>query len=80
VLISNAYAQAAPASGGFDLFQMLPLVLMFVLLYFLFAKFSPMISIWEFEEGLQVAAKHAGEMPEAHFAGQVVPGDVHPGH
>jgi hypothetical protein len=39
-----------------------------------------MISIWEFQEGLQVAAKHAGEMQEPTFAGQVVPGDVHPGH
>ena len=38
MLISNAYAQAAPASGGFDLFQMLPLVLMFVLLYFLMIR------------------------------------------
>jgi preprotein translocase subunit YajC len=38
VLISNAYAQAAPAGGGFDLFQMLPLVLMFVLLYFLMIR------------------------------------------
>jgi preprotein translocase subunit YajC len=38
VLISNAYAQAAPASQGFDLFQMLPLVLMFVLLYFLMIR------------------------------------------
>jgi preprotein translocase subunit YajC len=38
VLISNAYAQAAPAAQGFDLFQMLPLVLMFVLLYFLMIR------------------------------------------
>ncbi len=38
MLISNAYAQAAPASQGFDLFQMLPLVLMFVLLYFLMIR------------------------------------------
>jgi preprotein translocase subunit YajC len=38
VLISNAYAQAAPASQGFDIFQMLPLVLMFVLLYFLMIR------------------------------------------
>ncbi len=38
MLISNAYAQAAPAGGGFDLFQMLPLVLMFVLLYFLMIR------------------------------------------
>ena len=52
----------------------------FALLYFLFAKFSPMISIWEFEEGLQVAAKHHGELLEPRFAGEVVPGDVHPGH
>ncbi len=53
---------------------------LFVLLYFLFAKFSPMISIWEYEEGLQVAAKHAGELPDPTFIGQTVPGDVHPGH
>ena len=53
---------------------------LFVLLYFLFAKFSPMISIWEYEEGLQVAAKHAGELPDPTFVGQTVPGDVHPGH
>lgn len=38
MVISNAYAQAAPASQGFDLFQMLPLVLMFVLLYFLMIR------------------------------------------
>jgi len=39
VLISNAFAQAAPAaSQGFDMFQMLPLVLMFVLLYFLMIR------------------------------------------
>ena len=38
MLISNAYAQAAAAGGGFDLFQMLPLVLMFVLLYFLMIR------------------------------------------
>lgn len=38
MLISNAYAQAAPAAQGFDLFQMLPLVLMFVLLYFLMIR------------------------------------------
>ena len=53
---------------------------LFVLLYFLFAKFSPMISIWEYQEGLQVAAKHQGELPEPTFVGQTVPGDVHPGH
>ena len=53
---------------------------LFVLLYFLFAKFSPMISIWEYEEGLQVAAKHAGELPEPTFIGQTVAGDIHPGH
>ncbi|HEX4985425.1 MAG TPA: preprotein translocase subunit YajC [Burkholderiales bacterium] len=38
MLISNAYAQAAPAAQGFDLLQMLPLVLMFVLLYFLMIR------------------------------------------
>jgi preprotein translocase subunit YajC len=38
VLISNAYAQTAPAAQGMDLFGMLPLVLMFVLLYFLMIR------------------------------------------
>ena len=38
MLISNAYAQAAQANQGFDLLQMLPLVLMFVLLYFLMIR------------------------------------------
>ena len=39
MLISPAYAQAAPAAGGgADLMQFLPLVLMFVLLYFLMIK------------------------------------------
>jgi preprotein translocase subunit YajC len=39
VLISEAYAQAAPASaGGMDLMGLLPLVLMFVLLYFLMIR------------------------------------------
>jgi len=38
VLISNAFAQAAPAAGGMDLFGLLPLVLMFVLLYFLLIR------------------------------------------
>jgi len=52
----------------------------FILLYFLFAKFSPMISIWEYEEGLQVAAKHAGHLSDPRFAGDIVRGDVHPGH
>jgi len=52
----------------------------FVLLYFLFAKFSPMISIWEFQEGLQVAA-HAGSQPHpAPVIGKTAPGDVHPAH
>ena len=53
---------------------------LFVLLYFLFAKFSPMISIWEYQEGLQMAVKDRGELPDPSFAGQIVPGDVHPGH
>jgi preprotein translocase subunit YajC len=39
VLISEAYAQAAPAgAGGMDLMGLLPLVLMFVLLYFLMIR------------------------------------------
>jgi Ni/Fe-hydrogenase subunit HybB-like protein len=63
--------EASIAAGTFGLFA---------LLYMLFTKFSPMICIWEYEEGLQVAAKYAGELPDPSFAGQVVPGDVHPGH
>jgi Ni/Fe-hydrogenase subunit HybB-like protein len=66
-----SYTEMAIAGGTFGFF---------VLLYFLFAKFSPMISIWEFEEGLQVASKHHGELPDPTFVGQIVPGDVHPGH
>jgi preprotein translocase subunit YajC len=38
VLISNAFAQTAPTVGGMDLFGLLPLVLMFVLLYFLLIR------------------------------------------
>lgn len=38
MLISNAFAQAAPASQGFDIFAILPLILMFVLLYFLMIR------------------------------------------
>jgi preprotein translocase subunit YajC len=38
-MISSAYAQAAPSGlGGMDLMGMLPLVLMFVLLYFLLLR------------------------------------------
>lgn len=37
MLIGNAYAQAAPG-GGMDLFGLLPLILMFVLLYFLLIR------------------------------------------
>jgi hypothetical protein len=52
---------------------------LFVLLYFLFAKFSPMISIWEIEEGYTVAKRPV----EAHHPatlGDHVRGDVHPVH
>jgi preprotein translocase subunit YajC len=43
VFISNAYAQAAPAAGGLESMfgsfgQMLPLVLMFVVLYFIMIR------------------------------------------
>jgi len=40
VLISNAYAQAAPAAAGAEssLMSMLPLVLMFVVLYFVMIR------------------------------------------
>jgi preprotein translocase subunit YajC len=38
VLISNAYAQAAGGQGGLDIFGLLPLILMFVLLYFLMIR------------------------------------------
>lgn len=54
-------------------------IALFVLLYFLFAKFSPMISIWELEEGFTIAKRPV----EAHHPatlGQSVSGDVHPAH
>lgn len=38
MLISNAFAQSAPASGGMDLLGLMPLILMFVLLYFLMIR------------------------------------------
>lgn len=38
MLISDAFAQSAPASGGMDLLGLMPLVLMFVLLYFLMIR------------------------------------------
>jgi preprotein translocase subunit YajC len=40
VFISSAYAQAAPATGGAEssLFSLLPLVLMFVVLYFIMIR------------------------------------------
>ena len=38
MLISNAHAQAAGGAGGMDLMGMLPLVLLFVLLYFLMIR------------------------------------------
>jgi preprotein translocase subunit YajC len=38
VIISNAYAQAAPAGGDAGFMGLLPIVLMFVLLYFLMIR------------------------------------------
>jgi preprotein translocase subunit YajC len=37
-MISNAYAQAAPAGPGGDLMGFLPIILMFVILYFLMIR------------------------------------------
>lgn len=37
-MISNAYAQAAPGGGGDALFSMLPIIVMFALLYFLMIR------------------------------------------
>ena len=37
-MIGNAYAQASPAGGGDTLMGMLPIVLMFVILYFLMIR------------------------------------------
>jgi preprotein translocase subunit YajC len=38
VLISNAYAQTAASGGGDPIMQFLPLILMFVVLYFLMIR------------------------------------------
>jgi preprotein translocase subunit YajC len=38
VIIANAYAQAAPAGGDSGLMGLLPIILMFVLLYFLMIR------------------------------------------
>jgi molybdopterin-containing oxidoreductase family membrane subunit len=50
---------------------------LFILLYFLFAKFSPMISIWEIEEGYTMA-KHPIEAHHPVALGAHAPRDVHP--
>jgi molybdopterin-containing oxidoreductase family membrane subunit len=52
---------------------------LFVLLYFLFAKFSPMISIWEIEEGYTVAKRPVASHHPASL-GSTMPGDIHPAH
>jgi preprotein translocase subunit YajC len=38
VLISNAYAQGAPAAGAMDITSFLPIILMFAVLYFLMIR------------------------------------------
>jgi preprotein translocase subunit YajC len=38
MLISQAFAQTAPTGGGMDIMSLLPLILMFVLLYFLLLR------------------------------------------
>jgi preprotein translocase subunit YajC len=38
VLISQAYAAAAPATGGFDVMSMVPLAVIFVLFYFMLIR------------------------------------------
>ena len=38
MLISQAYAAAAPASGGFDVMSMVPLAVIFVLFYFMLIR------------------------------------------
>jgi len=38
VLISEAFAQSAPAGSGMDMMGLLPIILMFVLLYFLMIR------------------------------------------
>ena len=52
---------------------------LFLLLYVLFAKFSPMISIWEIEEGYTVA-KHSIESHHPASLGSRVADDIHPAH
>ena len=52
---------------------------LFLLLYLLFVKFCPMISIWEIEEGYTVA-KHTVESHHPTSLGSKVAGDIHPAH
>jgi Ni/Fe-hydrogenase subunit HybB-like protein len=52
---------------------------LFLLLYLLFAKFSPMISIWEIQEGYTIA-KHSVESHHPSSIGSRIPGDIHPTH
>ena len=62
--------EATIASGTFGLF---------VLLYFLFAKFSPMISIWEDLKRATRSRSIPAEPPPAGL-GQRVQEDAHPAH
>jgi Ni/Fe-hydrogenase subunit HybB-like protein len=52
---------------------------LFLLLYLLFAKFSPMISIWEIEEGYTVATQSVESHHPASL-GARMSGDIHPTH
>jgi preprotein translocase subunit YajC len=67
VIISNAYAQAAPAGGDAGFMGLLPIVLMFVLLYFLMIR--PQMKRAK-EHKLMVEALHKGD--EVLAAGGVV--------
>ena len=52
---------------------------LFLLLYLLFAKFSPMISIWEIEEGYTVATQSVESHHPASLSARMS-GDIHPTH
>lgn len=60
MFISEAYAQTAAGSGGIELMSMLPIVLMFVLLYFMMIR--PQMTRAKEHKGMLESLKNGDEV------------------
>ncbi len=87
MIISNAYAQAAPAGGDAGFMGLLPIVLMFVLLYFLMIRpqmkrakeTKAMIEALQKGDEVVTAGGVVGrisEMADAYLSLEIAPGTV----